>query len=325
MRVAVLSSAHVHFDAFVSAVQLCPGTELSGIYDDDVHRGKRKADERGVVFYENRDTALDDCDAVIVSSENAKHEELVMAALEANKHVLCEKPLAVSTQSAVRMANKAAEQDAVLATAFPLRFNTPAMEMKRMIDSNQIGKVLAFHGKNPGQCPNGWFIDKALAGGGALMDHIVHLADLMRWLTGAEVKRVYAEADSFLVPCVTIDDVGHVQLEFENGIIADIDPSWSRPAGYPTWGGINLRATGTEGSIDLKAYAQNVIQYNRKKTIHQPFGDFEYAHMLQAFVDTIGNKPSDLANAWDGVAATKVVEAAYLSAKEHEVVDLFKL
>ncbi|SFD36410.1 Predicted dehydrogenase [Bacillus sp. OV194] len=322
MRISILSAAHVHLGAFAGAVKLCPGTELAGIYDDDAHRGKKKAAEHSTIFYDDLGVALNECEAVIVCSENVKHDELVLAALEANKHVLCEKPLAVSTKSATIMAQKAIEQDVVLATAFPLRFNTPAVQMKKVIDQKQIGDVLAFHGKNPGQCPKGWFIDKNLSGGGALMDHIVHLADLMRWLTGAEVTKVFAEADSFLVPCITIDDVGHVQLEFENGIIADIDPSWSRPEGYSTWGSIDLRATGTEGAIDLKAYAQNIIQHNSTKTIHHNFGDFEYLHMMNAFVETIRKNPTELATAWDGVAATKIVEAAYLSAREHEVVEI---
>ncbi|WHY71799.1 Gfo/Idh/MocA family protein [Fictibacillus enclensis] len=322
MKVSILSTAHVHFEAFASAVKQCTGTELAGIYDDDAHRGKKKAADLQTVFFENIHDALAVCEAVVVCSENAKHEELVLAAIEANKHVLCEKPLAISTVSAERMAKKAVEQDVVLATAFPLRFNTPAMEMKRVIEQKQIGEVLAFHGVNPGQCPKGWFIDKKLSGGGALMDHIVHLADLMRWLTGAEVSKVYAEADSFLVPCITIDDVGHVQLEFNNGIIADIDPSWSRPEGFPTWGGIDLRATGTQGAVDLRAYAQKVTQYNNTKTLHHDYGDFEYLYMMNAFVETIENQQTELANAWDGVAATKIVDAAYQSAKEHEVVTI---
>lgn len=100
-----------------------------------------------------------------------------------------------------------------------------------------------------------------------------------------------------LVPCITIDDVGHVQLEFNNGIIADIDPSWSRPEGFPTWGGIDLRATGTQGSVDLRAYAQKVTQYNNRKTLYHDYGDFEYLYMMNAFVETIGSQQTELANA----------------------------
>lgn len=87
-------------------------------------------------------------------------------------------------------------------------------------------------------------MDQELAGGGAVTDHTVHLLDLMRWITKSEVKKVYAEIDAFLHSHYQIDDVGHVQLEFENGVIADIDPSWSRPLGYPAWGPAGYRDPG---------------------------------------------------------------------------------
>lgn len=322
MRVAILSTAHVHFDLFSQALKECRGVEFVGIHDADPEKGRRKADAYGTGYFDRLGDALDQCDAVVVCSENALHEELTLAALEAGKHVLCEKPLSISVASAEKMAKKAEETGLVLATAFPMRFNTPVNNMKKALSQGAIGQILAFHGTNQGQCPGGWFVDRELAGGGAVTDHTVHLLDLMRWLSGSEVKKVYAEIDSFLYSRSPIDDVGHVQLEFENGVIADIDPSWSRPPGYPTWGGLTLRVTGSGGSIDLDAFAQNIHLYTDERTHWEPWGDNEYLSMIEGFVRAIRREPTELATAWDGVEAVKVVEAAYLSAREGEVVSL---
>jgi predicted dehydrogenase len=322
VRISLLSTAHVHFDLFASAVLSCPGVELTGIYDDCKERGKGKADEYRTVYFHAWEEALNESEAVIVCSENAKHEELVIAALEAKKHVLCEKPLSTTAKSAEWMAGKADQLNLVLATAFPMRFNTPASEMKKAIEQGWIGSIVAFHGTNQGQCPGGWFVDQSLAGGGAVMDHTVHLLDMMRWYTGAEVTRVYAEIDSFLYSRYEIDDVGHIQLEFSNEVIADIDTSWSRPQGFPAWGGLTLRATGTEGTIDLDGFAQTIACYTEQRANWEYWGDGEYSYMIDGFLRRIGNQPTQLASAWDGAAAVRVVEAAYLSAREGTAVAL---
>lgn len=322
MKIVMLSTAHVHIDNFAPAVRMCPNSELAGIYDTEADRGKAKADQYDTRFFLSLTDALEACDGVIVCSENTKHEELVIDALHANKHVLCEKPLSTSIKSAERLAEKAEEAGLLLATAFPMRFNTPAAEAKKALSNQTIGKIIAFHGTNQGNCPGGWFIDKELSGGGAFMDHIVHLADVMRWLTGAEIKEVYAESGSFLVPECSLEDAGHVQLKFDNGIIADIDPSWSRPDGYPTWGSLDLRITGTEGTFDLEAFAQKIVHSNSERTEYEGWGDFEYQYMIEEFVHAASSQPVNLATAWDGVASVKVVEAAYRSAETGQVVQI---
>nr|WP_277603143.1 Gfo/Idh/MocA family oxidoreductase [Brevibacillus sp. SYP-B805] len=318
-----MSAAHVHFDLFATAIRACADTQLVAIYDDQPIRGKEKAEQYGVPFMAALEDALDQCEAVVVCSENAKHEEMVLAALEANKHVLCEKPLSTTGKSAEKMASKADERNLVLATAFPMRFNSPAIEMKKALAGNKIGEILAFHGTNQGKCPGDWFVKPHLAGGGAVMDHTVHLVDLMRWYTGAEIAKVYAEIDSFLHAQYDIDDVGHIQLLFSNGVIADLDPSWSRPAGYPTWGGLGLRVTGTKGVMDLNGFAQTISVYTSDSVYWEYWGESEYAYMIEGFVKRIGGEETSLASAWDGVAAVKVVEAAYLSAREKEFVPLY--
>src|SRR5947209_6613557 len=78
-------------------------------------------------------------------------------------------------------------------TAFPCRYSPVMQKLKAMIDSGSAGKVLAFRGTNRGRNPGGWFIDRQLSGGGAMIDHTVHVTDLMRWLLRDEVKEVYAE------------------------------------------------------------------------------------------------------------------------------------
>ena len=109
--------------------------------------------------------------------------------------------------------------------------------------------------------PGGWFIDKELAGGGAVMDHTVHVVDVVRWFTGKEVVSVYAEVDNTIYN-MDIDDCGMLSMELEGGIIFTQDPSWSRPRSFHTWGDVTLELVGTKGSISVDAFAQSLQIYD---------------------------------------------------------------
>jgi predicted dehydrogenase len=85
------------------------------------------------------------------------------------------------------------------------------------------------------------------------MDHTVHVADALRWMFGAEAKSVYAEGGTFF-GAEGIDD----------GAFATIDPSWSRGEGYPTWGDVTLRITGTSGVLNMDAFAQRLTTFDHE-------------------------------------------------------------
>ena len=104
----------------------------------------------------------------------------------------------------------------------------------------------------PVAIPGGWFLDPGPGGGGAVMDHAVHVADLLRWMLDTEVKSVFAEVDSFFGAEGT-EDAAILTLELEGGPIAagtfaTIDPSWSRGEGYPVGADVRLRISAPQAS-----------------------------------------------------------------------------
>lgn len=164
MKVSILSTAHVHFEAFASAVKQCTGTELAGIYDDDAHRGKRK---RLTCRRSSLKISMMRWRYVRRWSSVQRMPSMRSWCLRPLKRintfsVKSHWPYLLSARSGWR---KRPEQDVVLATAFPLRFNTPAMEMKRVIEQKQIGEVLAFHGVNPGNARKAGLLIKSFQAG----------------------------------------------------------------------------------------------------------------------------------------------------------------
>src|SRR5947209_6406336 len=100
VRVGILSTAHLHVWAYVSAVAQNPNAQLAGVWDDDAERlGSFCAQTKAKPFQKLEDL-LNECDAVIITSENSRHAELAEKAAQAGKHILCEKPLVIAEQHA---------------------------------------------------------------------------------------------------------------------------------------------------------------------------------------------------------------------------------
>ena len=314
----------MHASSYASALSEIPDAELVGIQDDNKERGLSAAARHNSVYYNSLHDLLDtDIDAVIVCSENALHKDQVIAAAKAGKHVLCEKPIATTTEDAMTMIEECERKDVILATAFPVRHAPPVARAKELIDSGVIGQILAVNATNHGRMPGGWFIDRELSGGGAVLDHTVHVADLLRWFLEDEVKNVYAEVDTRMHD-IAIDDCGMLLMEFHGGVFATLDPSWSRPKAYPTWGDVTMEIIGTEGVISLDVFAQVLVEANdsEQKVLYRNWGDNSDLLLIKDFIQAVGQGEKPAASGLDGLKALEVALAAYESAAQGRPVEL---
>lgn len=319
MKVGILSVAHGHVGSFAQSLQQL-GVEVAAVWDHDADRGDMFAGRLGAQFHASLDELLarPDITAVGVYSENVYHGELVIAAAKAGKHVMCEKPFATSRKEGQAMIDACHEAGVVLQTFFPCRWLPAVIRAKEMVDAGQIGRIMAIKGTNHGGCPGGWFVDPALSGGGAVMDHTVHVADLMRWFTGSEPVSVYAEIEWNRISGYEIDDTAMLSIEFADGTFATLDPSWSRPAAYRTWGDVNMEIIGTKGSIAVNGVGQGPTYYTttlRKGQETHTAGNMDLG-CVKAWVDAIQTGKAPAVTGEDGLRAAEVALAAYRSARE---------
>jgi UDP-N-acetylglucosamine 3-dehydrogenase len=238
--------------------------------------------------------------------------------------VLCEKPISTTVEDARAMIRASSEAGRQLRTAFPVRYLPAMLQARGIVRSGGIGRILAVNGTNHGRIPGGWFLDPEMAGGGAVMDHTVHVADALRWMFGAEASSVYAEIGTFF-GAEGIDDGAILTLELEGGVIADgafatIDPSWSRGEGYPTWGDVSLRITGTSGTLEVDAFAQRIITFDHeaRNTSWTHTGEDMNVLMLEDFLRGVAGGYAAGASGVDGLRALEIVLAAYRSAEDSE-------
>lgn len=315
MNIGIISFAHMHAMSYATHIVNSCDAELSYIWDHDEKRGQEMAKQFNCSYIKSLDEFLStSIEAVVICSENANHKEHVIKAARAKKHILCEKPIATSIEDAKEMINICKAEGVILNIAYPVRFAPGFQQAKEAIESGVIGEVVAINGTNHGKMPGGWFIEKELSGGGAATDHIVHVMDIIRWVLKDEVKSVYAELDTRFYD-IDVEDCGMVTLELESGVIVSIDPSWSRPQTFPTWGDAMIQFIGTKGNLQLDAFKQYSLYYNdEESTISQlSFAEDMDEALINDFIQCVKEGKSPSITGTDGLRTLEVVKAAYES------------
>ncbi|WP_240418458.1 Gfo/Idh/MocA family protein [Paenibacillus periandrae] len=323
LKVGMISFAHGHAHSYLKSLLELPEVEIVGIADEKSSRVEAVVSKHGLRYFADyRELLKTDADAVVICSENVNHAAQVIAAAEAGKHVLCEKPLGLSVAEMERMIEVCETNGVQLMTAFPCRYLAAVAKAKRAVDQGEIGEILAIKGTNRGTAPGGWFTDPSLSGGGALLDHTVHVMDLMNWFTGSKVTDVYAYCNTLFHEGLEVDDAGMIHVKFANGTIGVLDTSWSRPKSFPTWGDVTLEIVGSKGHLSIDAFAQSNMLYSDSlgKGVSTYYGDPMDFYMVRAFVHALLAGESVPITGLDGLRSTEVALAGYRSVKQGESV-----
>lgn len=324
--IALLGCAHVpHAISYARAASESPSLRLVAAWDDTPDIAQRVAYQFGVPLVASPDelVAMPGVDAVVVCSATADHRRLIEIAAAAGRHVLSEKPIATTLLDARAMVDACARARVQLHIAFVTRFYPLVQHVRGLILSGAIGEVRGLVGGNRGRPPlppayPGWITDASRAGGGALIDHSVHVTDVMRHVTGLEVADVGAEVDSRFWDAV-VDDMALLSLRFTGGAVGSVDPSWSVPADNPWHYDFYLRVLGTTGALVIGDTTEslNVVgAVGRPGQVLVPFGVDLDALLLNAFADSIraGRVLDPCADGDDGVRALEIALAAYRAA-----------
>ncbi len=325
VRLGMLSFAHMHGAGYAKSVMRLPGCELAGVADEDESRGREMAGMFDTKYFDSFEALCrSDVDGVIITSDNKGHLPLTLLAAENGKHVLCEKPIARTTDEAEKMLAAAKKAGVILSTAFPCRYIPAMREVKEMIVGGRMAKVLAIRGTNRGTMPGGWFIERERSGGGAVIDHTVHVTDLMRWFLESEVVEVYAETDMSFHD-IGIDDTGMLSMRFANGCIATLDTSWSRPSkSFPTWGDVTMKFVLENGTVEVDSFNQKADFCSEAtgKLNYVYFGDDIDTGLVANFAAAIEGREEVSATGLDGLKSLEVAIAAYESSKRGAPVSL---
>jgi len=319
VRIAILSFAHMHSFSYAFSLSRQKDASLIGIWDDDQMRGIAAGETYGVPVLQDIDELLGQgVDAVIVTSENVNHRSLVeKACLGGVKAILCEKPLATTLDDARAMVEICEKRGVFLATAFPCRYSPSFEKLVESHRSGALGEILGIRATNHGVCPFGWFVDPEMSGGGAVIDHTVHVADLNRVLLGKDVEQVYAELGSNMYHQAW-EDTGFLTITYKDGPFCTLDSSWSRPKkSFSTWGDVTLEVVATGGVVQVDMFGQALSHFDEKSEHHRLIGwgsDLDNGLVGDFIKAARGESVPKLATGRDGLMALEVALAAYRSA-----------
>jgi predicted dehydrogenase len=268
-------------------------------------------------------------DAVIIATPNYLHAPQTIAALEAGVHVMVEKPMAMNSAEAEAMGEASRKSGALLMVAHCWRFDVETQWLRAQVVSGVLGQIIRTkgYGIHSHWGPGGWFVQKRMAGGGALADMGIHALDTARYLLGdPQPVSVYARIGTYYGD-FDVDDTGMILINWENGVTSYIESGWWQP-----------HMDGPEAATQLYgtlAFGQTFPTYldvpnGQKGTVERKDPEFParvdhcpqgmYDAQMAYFVDCIANSRTPVPGASEGIINTRVIDAAYESARTGEVV-----
>ena len=349
LRIAVIGAGSIS-DAHLQAYGANPEAELAAVCDRNGARARAKAEAFGAArtYTDYRELlAQPDIDAVSVCTWNDSHAEISIAALEAGKHVLCEKPLCRTVEEALRVEDAVRRSGRVLQVGFVRRYNGNTQLLKSFIDAGELGSI--YYAK--ASClrrlgnPGGWFSDRSRSGGGPVIDLGVHIIDVCWYLMGrpkvktvsantyarlgnrANVKNLsFYKAADYDAERNDVEDLANALIRFENGASLAVDVSFTLHAKQDE---LYVRLFGDKGGAELEP--EPVIVTEKHDTIvnllpqvdNKTF-DFEgsFRNEINHFIDSVRGRKMTLSPVGDGVEVMKMLCAIYESAREGREIEL---
>ena len=209
--------------------------KLKGIFDLDQRRMDVAA-EQGYYTYSSKEELLSDpeIDVVIIATTNEVHKELAIEALAAGKHVICEKPVTMSSAELEEIMEAAKHSRGIFTIDQNRRTNKDFVLMRRQVESGIIGKPYVIESRVEGSrgMPSGWRTMKHL-GGGMMLDWGVHLIDQIMYMIPEKVTNVFCKMYSIEYP--EVDDNFRMTMTFESGLTAHIEVSTNNYITHPRW------------------------------------------------------------------------------------------
>lgn len=335
LKAGILGCGSIAQKRHIIEMDANPLCEIVAYYDPAGDRADSMAKKYGGTAYKSSDEIINhpNIDFIVVATPNRYHAEYSIKALEAGKHVLCEKPMATNLKDAKAMIKAAKKTKKQLMIGLNQRLMPAHIKAKEVLKSGKIGEILTFettfgHGGAENWSIDGnsstWFFKKEEATFGAMGDLGVHKTDLMRWLLEDEIKEVSAivttrnkKYDNGQL--IDIDDNAICLLKCKSGTIGTLSVSWT----YYGGGDNGTIIRGEKGALFLSKDSKNplVIKYPDKtdeviEVEASATNDKQTdSGVSKMFVDSIVNNENVEIDGYQGYKALEAIVACCKSAQ----------
>lgn len=317
LRIGILGAAPIAIAALIRPARRLPSAQIAAVAARDPARARRYAAQQRIPgFHRSYAALLEDpgIDAVYIALPNSLHAEWAIKALQAGKHVLCEKPLAANAREAEQMARAAEAAGRVLLEAFHYRYHPLAARLKAILDGGEIGLIDRIETEfsvpllRPGSIQFRYDL-----GGGATMDVGCYAVNLLRFLAGAEPHVVHARA-RLIRP--QVDRLMTADFQFADGRTGQITCALLSARLLRA----GARVYGTSGQLHvtfpfLPHHFHRITVRNGATTRHEQIeGATTYFYQLQAFARAAQGGAPAPTTAADAIANMRVIDDIYRAA-----------
>jgi UDP-N-acetyl-2-amino-2-deoxyglucuronate dehydrogenase len=338
LKIAIIGCGRISYKHVEAITENRSEIELTAVCDVVEANAISKKDEYiktlgsnvEVKVYTNYKEMLEsaDIDMVAIATESGYHPEIAIDCMNSGKHVIVEKPMALSTQDADRMIECARKNNVKLCVSHQNRFNEPIQKLREAVDENRFGKLIngtarILWNRNMGyykQAPwrGTWELD-----GGTLMNQCIHNIDLLQWMMGGEIDTVYAQCGTFLRD-IEGEDFGAIIIKFKTGAIGIVEGS---ACVYPKNLEETLSIFGETGTVSIGGLAVNSIETwkfgdnkdSEAEILKAQQGDpdsvygFGHTPLFKDMIDSINMNREPLINGEEGKKGMSIILAAYKS------------
>lgn len=305
--------AQMHLEAAAKVPRIC----ISAVYDVDDAASQTASQKSGAKKASSAADIFEDksIEAVLICAPPAFHTDLMRRAIDAGKHILCEKPFTTALKDAEEIKKRAAAARRLVMMASKFRFVKDVGEARRFVQSGVIGNIILSEVIfcSAVNMEKRWNSDAKIAGGGVLIDNGSHAVDVIRYLVGP-IKSVYAQAGK-KVQAIGVEDTARLHFETDDHIIGMVDLSWSLYKHTPNY--VNI--LGSKGTIEV-GWQQSQIWDSATKT-SKVFGSGykkldAFAAQMEHFADCLQGQAQPILGIDDAIESVGVIEAAYTSIRE---------
>ena len=331
----VIGCGGIAYRRTLPGMMCADNAELIAVMDTDKAAAERTAKKFGAAYaFDNVNDLLDieEIQAVYIASPVFCHKEQCIAAARAKKHILLEKPKGTTVSEAEEIAGICEKEGVKLGVGFMMRFHSYHQKIRALISDGILGEIVSARAQLTCWYPemeNCWRQDKALSGGGAMMDMGIHCIDLIRYITGLEITEVCGMTGNQIFK-YNAEDAGAAVFRLENGALCYVDANFNIPDAaakcklefYGTKGSIFAEGTISQeegGRIEVLC-VENADGYDASQTrgeikpltIDVRFGNM-YAKEIEAFGRAVAGEREIPVTAADAILSQRAIESVYKS------------
>ncbi len=332
LKFAILGCGRIsynHIEALINNYHDAELVAVCDIIEDKAFERKkqygRTIDKADVAVYTDYIKMLEneDIDVVSIATESGYHAKHAIDCLNRSKHVLIEKPMALSVADADSMIALAKKMDKKICVSHQNRFNPPIQKLRRAIEDGRFGRLINGTARILWTRDDNYYKQAAWRGtksldGGTLMNQCIHNIDLLQWMMGSEIERIHSERGTFLRN-IEMEDFGAILIRFKNGSIGIVEGS---ACVYPKNLEETLSIFGEKGTVVIGGLAVNEIktwQFEDKRDydneevgveIDNVYGN-GHTPLYKNLIDAIKNNSELLINGEEGKKAMEIILRAY--------------